>query len=133
LVLDVGQGKGATCAAFSPDGREIAVGTGAATAYVFDTHTGKELCKWTCPDEVTSVAFSPDGRTLAVGVAGLFGGSGVFFYAVANGREVARLSQLTTQSLAFSPDGKLLASGDEVGEILVWDMKRVENGTGPIK
>jgi WD40 repeat protein len=55
--------------AASPDGRQLAVGTGTnkKTIWLFDAATGKLIRNIAARDGVTSLAFSGDGKTLASG------------------------------------------------------------------
>ena len=55
--------------AWSPDGREIASGSGDNTVQVWEAMTGKRLLTHTGTDSVNSVAWSPDGRDIASGSA----------------------------------------------------------------
>jgi WD40 repeat protein len=65
------------CAAFSPDGQHIALGTGGrmdmGSPYencftrLYSQDTGQELARWSHKFPVTALAFSPDGRFVLAG------------------------------------------------------------------
>src|SRR5262249_24446201 len=60
--------EAARCAAFSPDGKLLAVGDVTNVVHVWEVASGRELYR-SAPfrNWVTCLAFSPDGKTLAVG------------------------------------------------------------------
>jgi WD40 repeat protein len=98
-------------AAFSPDGRQVAVGDDAG-ARVFEVASGKELSR-TPENEVKAVSFSPDGRWVATanadGIAQLL--------EAGSGRVMANLTLKDgVSALIFSPDSRLVAteSGDNI-------------------
>lgn len=130
------------CAAFSPDGRRVAVGAGGGgkgLLHVWDVATGKVVLVLDgFTDSVWDVTFSPDGRRIAAAVGfylnrGLPAKPGeVRVWDATTGKEVYTLKGHTNcvWSASFSPDGRRLASGggsfpyadSSPGEAIVWDM-----------
>ena len=109
--------------AFSPDGKRLAIATGAGI-WFYDAQTYQETVLLTGHTEVVrAVAFSPDGKTLASGARD----ATVKLWNVENGENIATFvrNAIGVESVAFSPNGKMLAAGTEGGPIKLWD---VENG-----
>ena len=109
--------------AFSPDGKRLAIATGAGI-WFYDAQTYREMVLLTGHTEVVrAVAFSPDGKTLASGARD----ATVKLWNVENGENIATFVRngIGVESVAFSPNGKMLAAGTEGGPIKLWD---VENG-----
>jgi WD40 repeat protein len=110
-------------AAWSPDGRLIALGLASAPngAGLWDAHTGKLLRRFPDPAGVSAVAFSPDGKLLA---AGSFGGT-VSIWDLASAQKRRTLPGSVGDSvtdLAFSPDGELATSSLN-GTATIWDAR----------
>jgi WD40 repeat protein len=101
-------------AAFSPDGRCLALG-----GHLLDTATWQPLLDLSPGINVLAVAFSPDGRTLAT-----TSGWSVKLWDREDGREVATLTghKHMVWSLAFSPDGRTLVSGGADDTMRFWDV-----------
>lgn len=99
-------------AAFSPDGKYIAISLHGLQVRICETASGKEVCR-TSLFPGTSLAYSPDGKRLAVsGRHTKVVGVG----AAATGKKLFDLGlhSALTDCVAFSPDGKRLASGSGV-------------------
>jgi eukaryotic-like serine/threonine-protein kinase len=119
-------GAAVTSAAFSPDGKLLAVGDGDNSAYVWDLATGHIVATVTGSRHAsaTSVAFSPDGQMLATGA----GNGSTYLWDVATSRLVAtvtdpeRIRHSNVTSVAFSPDGQMLATGDKDDSTYLWDV-----------
>ncbi|HTU92770.1 MAG TPA: WD40 repeat domain-containing protein, partial [Gemmataceae bacterium] len=115
--------------AFSPDGRVLAAGAGyreTSMVRLWDTATGKELCRHTGHGEtVGAIAFSPDGKLVASG-AGFIGqrDNSVHVWETATGRLIRCFEghHSCVATLAFSPDGLTVASGAGDSTILLWDI-----------
>ena len=119
---------GAWYAAFSPDGKHLAVaaaGFRESGVLLLDGATGKEIRLIGPSTQVTRVAFSPDGKLLAAA-----SDRDVYLWGL-NGEKLEHFlghSDGGVSCLAFSPDGKVLAVGgpisigDEDRAILLWDV-----------
>ena len=117
-------GTRAFSAAFSPDGKRLAVIGDNGTVVVWDPATGKELLRLpgsTTPGELVSgnrVVYSPDGRLLAA-----CDNNAVKLYDAASGTLVRELSgdQSEVLAVAISRDGRRIASGSLDGKVRIWD------------
>ncbi|HEX5270954.1 MAG TPA: WD40 repeat domain-containing protein, partial [Gemmataceae bacterium] len=134
------------CVAFSPDGKRIASGGGAADTgeaprdpvrmvekvsggevRLWDAETGKELRAIKAyRDSVTGLAFSPDGSRLAAGSAD----QSVRVWNPETGDELLALEAPhgEVNGLAYAPDGRQIAGAvgdpcvpDKPGEVVIWD------------
>ncbi|KIK53166.1 hypothetical protein GYMLUDRAFT_1026911 [Collybiopsis luxurians FD-317 M1] len=106
--------------AFSPDGTQIAFGSGDFNIHIWDASTGEEVLKLvghTGP--VLSVAFSPDGSRIASGSAD----KSLRIWNALTGQEVCKLHGHTdnVRSVAFSPNGTLITSGLDDASVQVWN------------
>ena len=110
-------------AAYSPDGRTVAVAGFDRTVYLLDTTTWKvkkELREHGYA--VSQVSFSLDGQILA----SLSPGESPILWDVNNGKELRRLqgdSSKKVNALAFTGDGKALITTSSEKAIRVWDVK----------
>jgi len=114
-------------AAFSPDGRTLAIDDG-TSLYLWDVAARHQIGTTThqlSPGSY-SFAFRPDGRMVATTQDG-FGGS-TYLLQVPTGHLIATLNDPDSDALssatsaAFSPDGKTLATGDEDDSAYLWNV-----------
>jgi WD40 repeat protein len=114
-------------AAFSPDGKLLAIGfthwaqnagEGYSETRLYDLK-GKlvRTLEKTGAGAVHPV-FSPDGKTLAVGNRNYE----TQLFDVATGKLLHKLDRRMTQEVAFRPDGKVLAEGYVDGSVGLWDV-----------
>ncbi|MEU0428433.1 helix-turn-helix domain-containing protein [Streptomyces canus] len=105
-------------AAFSPDGRTLAVATGGVIRR-WDPVTGKQLGTLTIPGgSVRGIAFSPDSRTVAAASAGT-----VRVWDVATGRKRGDFTgHPYPEAVAFGPGGRTVAAVGLDGLVRVWDV-----------
>ncbi|HTU92216.1 MAG TPA: sigma-70 family RNA polymerase sigma factor [Gemmataceae bacterium] len=108
-------------AAFSPDGKVIAITKGAGQ--LWDAASGKMLRELKVKGvqfRVMALAFAPDGKLLATANTD----NAVHLWDAESGDEKHRIDCQQGDRLwavAFAPDGKLLASGGSDGTIRLWD------------
>jgi WD40 repeat protein len=113
---------------FSPDGKLLAAGGGDQVLRLWDLESSPQGPKQEPVQEyIRALEFSPDGSRVAVGL----GNNSVLLMTVDNG-DMRPLDghRAAVSSVTFSADGEWLASGDVVGQILLWD--RNDLAAGPI-
>jgi WD40 repeat protein len=126
-LWDVAEGKlkfvlpksKATDAAFSPDGRWLAIASESSksTGRVWSVETGE--LKTTLPptkDRAQAIAFSPDGNLIVT-----TSDMGVRLWDAASGELLATLDE-ARYPIAFSPDGSMMATGGRKATAMLWEI-----------
>jgi WD40 repeat protein/DNA-binding SARP family transcriptional activator len=109
--------------AFSLDGRQVAVLDINDTIGVWDTQSGKQLDAYRIyHSAIPAIATSPDGRLLIAGGAE----QSLYLWDISSPTTARLVTQLQghrqrVESIAFSRDSVTIASGDQAGQIRVWN------------
>jgi WD40 repeat protein len=119
-----------SCAAFSPDGKQIAVVEDEAIVAIYETTTGKSLQRWGVPELTSGLCYSPDGKRLAAVVLSPWRwGKPMIVWDLGTGERV-RCSPAPKGDVAaysFLPGGKTLACVRYRGGVFLWDVLSGEN------
>lgn len=115
--------------AFSPDGKQVLLGTFDGYALLYDAQTGELVRDYgeVTSEFITQVAFSPDGTRILV----IAGSESASVYRTETGRLLAELGEHTglISEGAFSPDGLTVVTGSEDETIILWDMSDARMGS----
>lgn len=122
-------------AAFSPNGRLVAMSNGMRVVAVWDAVERKELHRLGQSDKTNAVAFVSDEHLVAAA------GRSVQLWDVNTGRSVSKFRAFRkyADALAVPHDLKLFAAGDRDGVVRVWDVasgrevKEYEWGIGSVR
>jgi WD40 repeat protein len=123
---------GMAAAAFSPDGKLLALGQGGeieggkGKVTLVEPETGKKVQELTANEGgITHLAFSPDGKILASAGRDTL----VKLWSMPDGKLLQDLGKSRggqfkdwIHASAFSPDGSRLAAADMAGAIIVWSL-----------
>jgi WD40 repeat protein len=119
-------------AAFSPDGKTLALGCGKDPVRtnapwdpktevgisLWETATWSEIRSWPCPETgraIRHLAWSPDGKLLASGET-----KGINLWDAGSGRLVKSLPSDPVDGVVFDPEGRRVL-GETAAAVLVWD------------
>src|SRR5262249_20526291 len=108
--------------AFSPDGKQLAVGTNAKPDFItlFEPVTGKRLRSLSGhSDAVLSLAYSKDGNKL---LSGSYDGTARLGNLADGASREFRGHDWWVWSVAFSPDEKRFVTGSQDGSAIVWNV-----------
>jgi WD40 repeat protein len=133
LIME-GHSSSVLSVVFSPDGKQIASGSGDKTIRVWDAETGNVVSG---PFEghtnpVNSVAFSPDGKQIVSGSVD----KTICVWDAETGSIVSGPFEGHTdsvRSVSFSPNGKRIVSGSSDKTIRIWDAETGDVVSGPFE
>jgi WD40 repeat protein len=108
-----------TPAAFSPDGKTLAVAS-EGTIRLVDYASGRELRRWPFPEPLQALQFSPDGKTLVLSFSDY--SAQPWDVALARPRSAPLFHRGgKIRAMAFSRDSRTVVTGWEDGRARLWD------------
>jgi RNA polymerase sigma factor (sigma-70 family) len=117
-----GKVRNGTAAAFSPNGKLLALGSDQGVIQLWDWVAGEPLWQVDAhPARVQTLAFSPDGKTLASGSAE----ESIQLWNVATGRSLDPTPGHSQRvcAAAYSADGRVIATAAWDGTVRLWDAR----------
>lgn len=109
------------CLAFSPDGHQLATGTGKGEIRIWRVQDGKNLTTYPGhTDWVTAIVYSPDGRLLFSGCEGNI--IRVWDAKTGDCLQIVAAHAERIYAMAISPDGRTLISGGLDKVVKVWQV-----------
>jgi WD40 repeat protein len=120
LLARIEAGKSLGKVQFSPDGKFVAVIDTNQHLVICDTDSRKVQAVFPDVSQLSSnLCFTPDGKSVVVAAAGR-----IRLVDITNGksRELYKHDHIVDTPV-LSRDGSLLASGDQDGQVIVWDYK----------
>lgn len=114
-------GAAVRSAAFSPDGRRVALATDRGTVRMWHLRPRRKRTLEVSGKPVNAVAFSPDGREFATG--GQDGTAAVWNVTSDRGRVTLDTDGSPVHDVAFSPNGREVATGSLNGHAAVFDAR----------
>jgi len=110
---------------FSPDGKQLATGSGDKSIKLFSFNEGNAILAHTLEGHVWSLSFSPDCKLLCSGS----GDKSIKFWNPADGSLVKSIDQAHTssvRSVSYSPNGRVLVSAGLDKTMNIWDAETFE-------
>jgi len=107
-----------TSIVFNRDGKLLASGGWDQQIVIWDVAKQEPLgLPLEHKDQIMSIAFSPKGETLVSA-----GVNSIILWDIATRKRIPISFKGSSSSIAFSPDGKTIASGNDLGEIVLYDV-----------
>jgi WD40 repeat protein len=121
------ENSGAFCLAWSPDSKQVVVGSTSGRITILDLETQEILRTLSSGGFTVSIAWSPDGSLIAAGrLDGI-----ISVWEAESGNQITLISGYSNSrsdanGLAFSPDGTVLASANQDGYTYLWNVENWE-------
>jgi WD40 repeat protein len=113
------------CAAWSPAGDKVAVGSRTAKSVIIHNSAGDEICEIPHLGIINAFAFSPSGSSIAIigqeswQIASFDNGQAMY-------RRSLEASEASGKAIAFSHDGARIAYGGNSGRICLFDADKLQ-------
>ena len=105
------------CLSWSPDSRQLAVGTYMGNTFVWDVTSGEKLLSLSGPGKTRAISWSPDGSRLATSANTI----ATIRDAISGKVQRTIRHEARIRQFAWSPDSQRIAVGDQNEVVKVWD------------